>query len=129
MELHEAIGTRLTTSTDITTLVSASRITHGDRPAGGAPCINFFEVGCIPLVDGIIESSRYQISCRAGTPGSAQTIARQVMYLFHNLKNVVGDFDFQMGTVEDKFLVKEPDTGLWHVPIDIRFVHNNSTVS
>lgn len=129
MTLHEAIGYRLIASEDITGLVDASKITHGDRPEGGVPCINFFQVGYIPLVNGVIESSTYQISCRAEKPEDAQAISREVAYLFHNLKVSVNGFDIQMGTIEGKFLLKEPDTNMWHVPIDIRFVYNNSIVS
>ncbi|KKL19903.1 hypothetical protein LCGC14_2460760, partial [marine sediment metagenome] len=42
---------------------------------------------------------------------------------------VVNGFDIRMGTVEGKFLLKEPDTELWHVPVDIRFNNLDSTVS
>ena len=129
MTLHEAIGYRMIQSTDITALVAASRITHGNRPQGGTPCINFFEVGYLPLANGIEEVSTYQISCRAATPEAAQAISREVMFLFHNFKGVVNGFDFRMGTVEGKFLLHEPDTELWHVPIDIRFNNLDSTVN
>ena len=129
MTLHEAVGYRLINSTDITALVDAAKITHGDRPQGGVPCINFFEIGYIPIANGVLESSTYQISCRAEKPEDAQAIAREVAFLFHNLKAVVNGFDFRMGTVETKFLLHEPDTELWHVPVDIRFSNLDSTVS
>ncbi len=129
MTLHEAIGYRMIQSTDITALVSAENITHGDRPQGGTPAINFFEIAYEPLANGIVEITSYQISCRAATPEDAQAISREVMFLFHNFTGVVNGFDIRMGTVEGKFLLKEPDTELWHVPIDIRFNNLDTTVS
>ncbi|KKL52181.1 hypothetical protein LCGC14_2288040 [marine sediment metagenome] len=129
MTLHEAIGYRLINSTDITALVSAAKITHGDRPQGGVPCINFFMAGYIPIANGVVESTLFQISCRAAKAEDAVAIAREVAFLFHNLKAVVNGFDFRMGTVENQLLLKEPDTELWHVPIDIRFSNLDSTVN
>lgn len=129
MTLHEAIGYRMIQSTDITALVSAAKITHGDRPQEGVPSINFFEVGYEPLANGVLESTIYQISCRAATPEDVQAISREVAFLFHNFTGVVNGFDIRMGTVEGKFLLKEPDTELWHVPIDIRFNNLDTTVS
>ena len=129
MTMHEAIGYRLINSTDITALVSAAKITHGDRPQGGVPCINFFMISYIPIANGVVESTLFQISCRAAKAEDAVAIAREVAFLFHNLKAVVNGFDFRMGTVENQLLLKEPDTELWHVPVDIRFSNLDSTVN
>ena len=127
-DIHEAIGYRLLNNTDITAIVG-TRVYHGLRPAGSAPCINYFEAGYIPLHNGVIEAPRYQISCRASTPGVVQDLARKVCVLFHNFQGVVDGFDVQRTTVEGKLLLPEPETNLYHVPVDVRFVYNESTVT
>jgi len=129
MDIWEAIGDELLDSTDITGIVG-TKVYHGERPAGSAPCINYFEVSYVLLAYSSIEAPRYQISCRASTPGVVQDLARKVCVLFQNMKKCVDStFDIQMATIENKFLLKEPDTNLWHVPIDIRFIYNESIVS
>jgi len=109
-----------------------TRVYHGLRASGSAPCINYFEVGYIPLHNGLIESVRYQISCRASTPGVTQDLGRKVCVLFHNLKALIGSastFALQQATVEGKMLLPELDTNLYHVPVDVMFVFDDSTVS
>ena len=128
MDIWEAIGYKLLNDTDITAIVS-TRIYHGMRPAGTAPCINYFEVGYIPLHNGVVEAPRYQISCRAATPAIVQDLARKVCVLFHNFQDAINGFDVQRTTVEGKLLLPEPETNLYHVPVDIRFVYSESTVS
>jgi len=128
MDIYQAIGYRLKNSTDITNIVGA-RIYHGMRPEGEAPCINYFEVGYVPLHNGVLESPRYQISCRAEDPGDAQDLGRKVVVLFHNFQGVIDSFVVQRTTVEGKFMLPEPDTNLYHVPVDVRFVYNESTVN
>ena len=129
MDIAQAIGTRLKGGTAVTAITGSAAIYHGMRSEGGAPCINYFEVGYIPLHNGVLESPRYQISCRASTPKGVQQLAREVVVLFHNFQGVIGTFDIQRTTVEGKFLLPEPDTNLYHVPVDVRFVYNESTVN
>lgn len=126
--ISQAIGYRLLNDTDITDIVGTSGVFHGMRPESGAPCINFFEAGYIPLHNGVLEAPRYQISCRAAKPEDVQDLARKVCVLFHNFRGTVDGFDIQCGTVEGKMMIPEPDTNLYHVPVDVRFVHNESTV-
>jgi len=128
MDIFEAIGTRILATSAITNVVS-TRVYHGLRPAGDAPCINYFEAGYTPLHNGVLESPRYQISCRASTPKVAQNLAREVVVLFHNFQGSVTGFDIQRVTVEGKMLLPEPDTNLYHVPVDVRIVYNESTVN
>lgn len=128
MDIFEAIGTKLLAASAITNVVG-TKVYHGLRPAGSAPCINYFEAGYIPLHNGVLESPRYQISCRASTPKVAQNLAREVVVLFHNFQGSVSGFDIQRVTIEGKLLLPEPDTNLYHVPVDVRFVYNESTVS
>ena len=127
-DIYEAIGYQLLNDTDITDVVG-TRVYHGMRPAGSAPCINYFEVSYVPLHNGVIETPRYQISCRASSPGTVQDLARKVCVLFHNLQNSIDGFDIQRTTVEGKFIIPEPETNLYHVPVDVRFVFNESTVT
>ncbi len=127
-DIFEAIGYRLLNNTDITDVVS-TRIYHGMRPEGGAPCINYFEVSYSPLHNGVLETPRYQISCRAENASTVQFLARRVVVLFHNFQGVIDGFDIQRTTVEGKFLLPEPDTNLFHVPVDVRFVYNEATVN
>jgi len=127
-DIYEAIGFKLLATTAVTA-VTSTRIYHGMRPAGSAPCINYFEVGYIPLHWGVVESPRYQISCRASTPKVAQDLARTVCTVFHNFQGTVDSFVIQRTTVEDKRMIPEPDTNLYHVPVDVRFVYNELTVS
>ena len=126
--IYTAIGYRLLNSSDITDIVS-TRVYHGMRPAGDAPCINYFEVSYLPLHNGVLETPHYQISCRASTAEIVQDLARKVAVLFHNFQGVIDDFDIQRTTVEGKHLIPEPDTNLFHVPVDVRFVYNESTVT
>ena len=128
MDIFEAIGTKLLATTAITTVVG-TKVYHALRPAGSAPCINYFEAGYVPLHNGVVEAPRYQISCRATTPKVAQNLAREVITTFHNFQGTVSGFDIQRVSVESKLLLPEPDTKLYHVPVDIRFVYNESTVS
>ena len=134
MDIFEAIGTRLRAGTAVTAIVGA-QVYHGMRPSPSAAlsaaggCINYFEAGYTPLHNGILESPRYQISCRATTPKVAQNLAREVVVLFHNFSGAIGGFSIQRTTVEGKTLLPEPDTELYHVPVDVRFVYNESTVS
>ena len=130
--IFQAIGYKLINESDITAIVgagSAARVYHGNRPAGSAPCINYFEVGYIPLHNGVVETPRYQISCRASTPEVAQDLARKVAVLFHNFQGVVDGFDINRTTVEGKLLLSEPETNLYHVPVDVRFVFNDDSIS
>ncbi len=128
MDIFEAIGTELLGASAITN-ITGTNIYHGDRPESGDPCINYFEVSYIVFAHNVMESPRYQISCRASTPGVAQDLARKVCVLFQSMKRSVSSFDIQMATVEGKFLLRELDTNLWHVPVDIRFLYNESIVS
>ena len=127
-DIYEAVGYHLLHATAVTA-IAGTRIYHGMRPAGSAPCINYFEAGYIPLHNGVIEAPRYQISCRASTPKVAQQLGREVCVLFHNLQGVVDGFDIQRTTIEGKLLLPEPETNLYHVPVDVRFVFNESTVT
>ena len=129
MDIAQAIGTKLKSGSAVTAITGSAAIYHGMRPEGGAPCINYFEVGYIPLHNGVLESPRYQISCRASTTKVAQQLAREVIVLFHNFQGTISTFDIQRATVEGKFLLPEPDTNLFHVPVDVRFVYNESTVN
>jgi len=129
MDIYGAIGYRLKHGTAVTAITGSAQIYHGMRPRGSAPCINFFEAGYVPLHNGLIESPRYQISCRASTPAVAQQLAREVVVLFHNFQGTISTFDIQRTTVEGKLMIPEPDTNLYHVPVDVRFVYNESTVT
>lgn len=128
MDIYEVIGYTLLNNSEITDIVG-SNIWHGLRPESGDPCINYFEVSYVPLHNGVIESPRYQISCRASEPGTAQDLARKVCTLFHNMRGAVGSFGVQSATVENKMLLPEPETNLFHVPVDVRFVYSEATVS
>ena len=129
MDIYQAIGTKLKGATAVTAITGTASVYHGMRPEGGAPCINFFEAGYTPLHNGVLEAPRYQISCRASTPKVVQQLAREVVVLFHNFQGTIGTFDIQRTTVEGKIMLPEPDTNLYHVPVDVRFVYNESTVS
>jgi len=128
MQIHERIGYELLNNTDITAIVGTN-IYHGLRPESGDPCINYFEVSYRLLGGDQFEQARYQISCRASTPGVAQDLARKVCVLFQGTKGTVNGFDVQMGTVENKMLLPEPGTDLYHVPVDIRFLWSENQVS
>lgn len=129
MDIYSAIGYKLSHTTAITTITGTANIYHGLRPQSGVPCINYFEAGYIPLHNGVLEAPRYQISCRAATPKAVQELAREVCVLFHNLQESINGFDVQRTTIEGKMLLPEPETNLYHVPVDVRFVYNESTVS
>jgi len=131
MDVWEMIGYTLLNESEITDIVG-THIYHGQRPEKGDPCINYFEVSYIPLYNGVIEMPRYQISCRASEPGTAQDLARKICILFHNKKGPIGTssvFWLQQATVEGKILLPEPETNLYHVPVDVRFVYSEATVS
>ena len=133
MDIYEAIGYKMLNTSALTVLTS-TRIYHGMRPAGSAPCINYYEVGYSPLHRGVLETPRYQISCRASTPKVAQQIAREVSVLFQNFFGTIDagsgeTFAIQSATVEGKLLIPEPDTNLYHVPVDVRFVYEDATVT
>jgi len=129
MDIYQAIGYRLRGGTAVTTITGTAGIYHGLRPQGSAPCINFLEAGYIPLHNGVVESARYQISCRASSPATVEQLAREVCVLFHNFRGAVNGFDIQGTTVEGKLMIPEPDTNLYHVPVDVRFTYHDSTVS
>lgn len=129
MDIYQAIGYKLIHASAVTAITGSANIYHGMRPEGSAPCINFFEVSYVPLHNGVVETPRYQISCRASTPKVAQQLAREVCVLFHNFQGTISTFDIQRTTVEGKLLLPEPDTNLYHVPVDVRFVYHDSTVS
>ena len=123
------IGYTLLNNSEITAIVGDD-IWHGYRPEAGNPCINYFEVSYEPLYNGVVERAHYQISCRASEPGTAQDLARKVCTLFHNMQQTVNSsFDVQRVTIENKMLLNEPGTNLWHVPVDLYFVYNEATVS
>ena len=128
MTIFERIGYELLNNTDITDIVGTN-IYHGLRPESGDPCINYFEVSYELLAGDQLEQARYQISCRATTAGTAQDLARKICVLFQGTKGTVNDFDIQMGTVENKILISEPETDLYHVPVDIRFLWSENQVS
>jgi hypothetical protein len=128
MDIFEAIGYKLLNTSEITD-TTGTRIYHGMRPEGNAPCINYFEVGYVPLHRGVVEAPRYQISCRASTPGAVQDLARKVCVLFHNMRETINGFDVQNATIEGKILLPEPETNLYHVPVDVRFIYEESEVS
>ena len=128
MDIWEYIGWELLNDTDITDVVGAN-IYHGLRPESGDPCINYFEVSYELLGGNQFEQAYYQISCRASTPGVAQDLARKVAVKFQNAKRTSNDFDIQMATVENKMLLPESDTDLYHVPVDIRFLYSENIVS
>ena len=129
MDIYQAIGYRLKAGPAVTAITGTGGIYYGLRPQGSAPCINFFEAGYIPLHNGVVESARYQISCRAASPVTVQQLAREVCVLFHNFRGTISTFDVQRTTVEGKLLIPEPDTNLYHVPVDVRFTYHDSTVS
>ena len=131
MDIWEAVGYKLRNNSEITAIVG-THIYHGLRPQAGAPCINYFEVSYTPLHNGVLEVPHYQISCRASSPGVVQDLARKVCTLFHNLQGPIGSssvFYLQKATVENKILLSEPDTNLYHVPVDIFFVFSEATVN
>ena len=127
-DIYEAIGYLLLNDAATTDVVS-TRIYHGMRPEGDAPCINYFEVSYLPMHNGVVESPRYQISCRASTPAVAQEMARRVCTLFHNFKGTADTFAIHQATIEGKHLLPEPGTNLYHVPVDVRFIYSELTVS
>ena len=128
MDIWERIGYELLNDTDIAAVVG-THVYHGLRPAAGDPCINYFEVSYELLGGDQFEQARYQISCRASTPGVAQDLARKICVLYQGAKGTVNGFDVQMGTIENKTLLSEPDTDMYHVPVDIRFLYSENEVS
>lgn len=128
MDIFEAIGYELLNNSDITDVVG-THIYHGLRPVTGDPCINYFEVSYELFADNTYEQARYQISCRATTAGTAVDLARMVCVLFQGMRKTINDFDIQMGTVENRMLLPEFDTGLYHAPVDIRFLYSSDQVS
>ena len=129
MDIFERIGYELLNNSDITDVVGTN-IYHGLRPEAGDPCINYFEVGGYELLaDNSYEQTRYQISCRATKPGTAQDLARMVCVLFQGMRKTNNNFDIQMATVENKILLPEFETDLYHVPVDIRFLYSSDQVS
>jgi len=126
MTVWEMIGTKLLAASAVTAIVGAN-VFHGDKPAGlGLPTVNYFEVSNGLVGQGVVEIAHYQISCRAETPGGAQDLAHAVAVVFHNMKETVSTFDVNAGSVLDKFLMKEPDTDTYHVPVDIRLAFDAS---
>jgi len=129
MDIFETIGYILLNNTDITDVVGAN-IYHGLRPVSGDPCINYFEVGGYELLaNNSYEQTRYQISCRATTAGTAQDLARMICVLFQDMREGYNNFGVQMVTVENKMLLPEPNTDLYHVPVDIRILYSSDQVS
>lgn len=130
MDIWQAIGYKLLNDTDIAAVCSAHAY-HAMRPVEGDPCINYFEIAYEPMHNGVTERAHYQISCRASTPAVVQDLARKVAVLFHNFSGTIGPatvFTVIQATVEGKMLLPEPETKLYHVPVDVMFVYDDSTV-
>lgn len=121
MKVWEAIGNRLLSATAVTVIVGAN-VYHGDKPQNkNYPTVNYFQVSQNILAFGVMESPRFQISCRAETPEEAMDLGQAVGVLFHNMQEVINsEFDVNNGTVINTALIKEPDTNVYHVPVDIR---------
>ncbi len=121
MKVWEAIGNRLLSGTAVTAIVGAN-VYHGEKPQNKKwPSINYFQVSQNILAFGEAESIRYQISCRAVTPEAAMDLGYAVENLFHNMQEVINsEFDVNNGTVVNMLMIKEPDTDVFHVPVDIR---------
>ena len=121
MKVWEAVGNVLLAGTAVTDIVGAN-VYHGDKPQNKKyPTVNYFQVSQNILADGVAESIRFQISCRAETPETAMDLGQAVGVLFHNMQEVINsEFDVNNGTVINMALIKEPDTNVYHVPVDIR---------
>jgi len=121
MKVWEAVGYKLLNTSAVTNIVG-SNVYHGDKPEGkGHPTVNYFMVSHNLLHRGVIESMRFQISCRAATAETAALLAYEVGNVFHNMQEVVNSaFDINQGRLINEALIKEPDTDVYHVPVDIR---------
>ena len=121
MKVWEAVGNRLLSATAVTAIVGAN-VYHGDKPQNKKyPTVNYFQVSQNILAFGVVESIRFQISCRAATAETAALLGYEVENVFHNMEEVINsEFDVNNGTVINMALIKEPDTEVYHVPVDIR---------
>ncbi len=121
MKVWEAVGNVLLAGTAVTDIVGLN-VYHGDKPQNKKyPTVNYFQVSQNILAFGEAESVRFQISCRAETPEEAMDLGQAVGVLFHNMQEVINsEFDVNNGTVINTALIKEPDTDVYHVPVDIR---------
>ncbi len=127
MKVWEAIGSRLLSATAVTAIVGAN-VYHGDKPQNKKyPTVNYFQVSQNILAFGVVESIRFQISCRAGTAETAALLGYEVGNVFHNMQETINsEFDVDNGTVINSALIKEPNTNVYHVPVDIRLSFNAS---
>lgn len=117
---YQFVGYRLLNSTSITDVVS-NRIYHGEIPetVTTLPAINYFIVSRPNnILNGHYERPRYQISCRASTPGAVVDLAHKVHSAFNNLQGSIGGFDVQNTYYENSFVITEPDN-VYHVPVDV----------
>jgi hypothetical protein len=137
MKPPEVIAYALNHTTAISSLVSANKITHGDRPIGNTdalPAINYYEIGGGVRKNGV-EKKTFSLNCRASTSGAASTLARAVIALFggNDGNGIYGNwngFDISRSSVQfDHGLVSQPTSEGFDAVVDVQIVYPVSTIS
>ena len=67
--------------------------------------------------------SRFQFSCWAEKYGDAKAVAQAVRQALEDYVGDMGEFRIMDSTSVNEIDLSEPDTGLYHVPVDVLITH------
>jgi hypothetical protein len=126
MTLEAAIRIHLDNIPELTALVG-NRIFPGVAPEGTlSPYVAFFKISGAMSHNLPVAYPRYQFSCFAKSYTEAKEIAEQVRLAFQRYKGILGGAGgvrVKQAVYEGDIDLYEKDTGLHHVPVDVKFLY------
>lgn len=135
MQAWEAIGNKLLNTTAITDIVG-DRVYHGHIVPENIqfPIINFFQLPGDAFVrdtKGHIENPTFQISIRGEDLNQIMDLARTTMELFQDFQGRVNSsFDINITNITGfGGVLWEQEGSIYHIPIDVKIVFENSTAN
>ncbi|MFA5866917.1 MAG: DUF3168 domain-containing protein [Actinomycetota bacterium] len=123
MSIEETLFTRLSTHAGLIALVAA-RIYPLVAPEGvAAPFVIYQRISTRVVhamsTDPSLESPRFQVSARGSSYASAKTVETQILAALRDYT----DATIQRAFYENKADLYEPDTKLYHIPVDFIIWH------
>ncbi len=128
MSVEANILTYLLTISAITDIVVARIYIHDLPQEATFPAITYHRISNVKTIsqdgDSNLDNDRFQFSCWSYTFVEITTLVDALETALHCYKGAMGDMTAGSSFLENKPSIFEPDTKLFHVPVDFKITHN-----
>jgi hypothetical protein len=89
------------------------------------PAVTYHEISSPEHHDIPVAYPTYQFSCWAERYGEATEVAKQVKNALQRYKGMMGETRVKQGVYEGKQEIYEPETGIYHFPVDVKIIYRS----